>query len=751
MEDRTNYENKNNFEFFHRLDECCKKKQDPISFLKQDEQINSRRDIAQKFTKSAFIEKVKDIVPAQSDEDKKAYALSLHRELFRLEPTSMIINMIKDPKVPMLNDAIGANVAAVLSKQPDFNIKTTSIYEVIKNKEALKEIAPENHESVINQLKTLQRITAVSPDTDALQVLYNANLHSAMQISSIPKTQFVSAMSKSGLDVETITKIHSNAQKLRVRNEQTIMALRDAYKGTGVAMIDKSLKNNNTDFSIMEEVESKHGLSWDLLFGDADFCQCDECNSVYSAAAYFVELLQYLRNNNLDPDPNNPIPIKSNPKDIKNTPLEKLFKRRPDLGCLELTCENTNTLLPYIDLVNEVMENHVAFKHLKSFNVEDETSSELLAEPQHTEYQAYCILKKQVYPFTLPYHQPIDAQRIYLKHLDTSRYELLKTFRKNNSSSDAELTRLKDEALTRASDAEFLGLTMEEYVILTKECFESKGLMDKLKDKIHTDDEYQQLIGVKPVCKYYGYDDDSTMLGEKGLTLIKKEFLRRTGIEYVNLVDLLKTEYINPCMPKGKSKTIMESLHFSYRFLQNYARIHGIDKMAEDLVTAEKLAEIAPLLKERVDLLNQKESLSCPSSNRNEIEICDKDIVHWVKCNFEKVGRIIVVESGKACINGKIFYVNREYAVVEDCRIFIIYDDGKKEIGRIDKETGEVFLNDSDGPIDESSLKDFSFISDKGEKSSFFLKVVRCISPFHSKRRAAILIQHYCSIWMVRL
>ena len=81
------------------------------------------------------------------------------------------------------------------------------------------------------------------------------------------------------------------------------------------------------------------------------------------------------------------------------------------MGCLELTCANTNTILPYVDLVNEVMENYVAFKHLKPFNVADETSGELLAEPQHTEYQAYCILKKEVYPFTLPYHQPIDAAR----------------------------------------------------------------------------------------------------------------------------------------------------------------------------------------------------------------------------------------------------------------------------------------------------------------------------------------------------
>ena len=37
-----------------------------------------------------------------------------------------------------------------------------------------------------------------------------------------------------------------------------------------------------------------------------------------------------------------------------------LFARRPDLGEIELTCENTNTVMPYVDLVLEVLEDAVA-------------------------------------------------------------------------------------------------------------------------------------------------------------------------------------------------------------------------------------------------------------------------------------------------------------------------------------------------------------------------------------------------------
>jgi hypothetical protein len=753
-----------NLEFTHTLSIWSNDNAALVKLFQKDEHTNSLRDIALSLDKTAFIDKVKTAAPGKSKEEKHAFAINLRRDLFKLEPTAMLVNMVKDPKVPFLNDATGVNIAAVLTKQPDFNIKTTSVYELIKNEKAFKDISADAQDAVKTQLKTLQRITAVSHDPDAVPVLYNAKIQSAMQISALPMKQFKAAFSDSDLDENTLAQIHHNAQQTQVRNEQFLMSVREAAKPTGVALIDKSLDSYihpqahvirpvgsavvapKPREEYAQELTEKHNLSWDLLFGDADFCECRECNSVYSPASYFVELLNYLRNNNLDPDATGSIAIKPDPKDISGTPLEKLFNRRPDLGCLELTCENSFTLIPYVDLVNEVMENYVAFKKLKPFNVKDETSGELLAEPQHTEYKAYCILKDEVYPFTLPYHQPIDAARTYLKFLDTSRYELIDTFRKNNAGDDAELTKLKDEALDRAADAEFLSMTKEEYVILTKECFESIELVRKLKNNpALTKDEYRTMIGGRPVHEYYGYDDEATMLGDNGLTQIKKEFLRRTGIDYFNLVDLLLTETINPCLPKGRAKTIMESLHFSYRFLQNYAEVHGIDKMAEDLVKGEKLAELVPLLREQIDLLTDKKALSCPKSCDDSPEICDKDIICWVKCYFEKVGKMIVIENGRGCVDGKIYRkaLRRgqqeaienglvEVASVLACKIYIpnhdalaVTGNNLKEVASVDRQSGKITFSQklTLAEINQAkeTLKNLFFVGDKGEKGIFLV------------------------------
>jgi hypothetical protein len=92
------------------------------------------------------------------------------------------------------------------------------------------------------------------------------------------------------------------------------------------------------------------------LFGDLDFCQCEDCRSVLSPAAYFVDLLDMLGQ-------------QSAPNTAGNTPLDVLIGkdgltgRRPDLGALPLTCANTNTEMPYIDLVNEIFEYYIAHQN----------------------------------------------------------------------------------------------------------------------------------------------------------------------------------------------------------------------------------------------------------------------------------------------------------------------------------------------------------------------------------------------------
>jgi hypothetical protein len=390
-------------------------------------------------------------------------------------------------------------------------------------------------------------------------------------------------------------------------------------RGTGIRAIDGGTTREeriqaakqlvvaapNTTTTTSVTLSQRSVINLEQLFGSMDYCDCNDCNSVTSPANYLVELLQYLRNNNLGGDNGSAaVPQTSG---WAGSALEKLFRRRPDLADLELTCANTNTVLPYIDLSNEIMESFVVHlsKYIDDTNVPkqatidvfnmaaDDDSAQILAQPRNVNYQAYCILKDAVYPFTLPYNQPIDEMRILLGFLSTSRYELMSTFRTAPQPGTPDIPD-NEIAINRAITAEQLLLTQEDYIILTLQAFYSKAYFESVLGQPNMPDAtYQTNIGVVQPYAYWGYTDaqasDITNPDENlqmGLTFVKAQFLPRSGIAYTDLVALVQTQYVNPNWPKGWALAMLEKIRYSYGYL--YSLIDG--------TKASKNEQLAPVI-----------------------------------------------------------------------------------------------------------------------------------------------------------
>jgi len=56
-------------------------------------------------------------------------------------------------------------------------------------------------------------------------------------------------------------------------------------------------------------------------------------------------------------------------------------------------------------------------------------STELLANSQYVNREAYKQLTGAVYPLSLPFNQPAEVARVYLEQLGSSCYEILRTFK----------------------------------------------------------------------------------------------------------------------------------------------------------------------------------------------------------------------------------------------------------------------------------------------------------------------------------
>ena len=86
-----------------------------------------------------------------------------------------------------------------------------------------------------------------------------------------------------------------------------------------------------------------------------------------------------------------------------------LKKRRPDLWELELTCKNTDEYVPYLDLVNEILE-----RYLKD------------VAPPASAGGLYQFLAAQEGSFNQPLTLPLERLEILLEHFDLSRYDIAK-------------------------------------------------------------------------------------------------------------------------------------------------------------------------------------------------------------------------------------------------------------------------------------------------------------------------------------
>jgi hypothetical protein len=109
-------------------------------------------------------------------EKARNFAITLQHGLFAAEPTAVLHRMVEEDEIPITDTNVRTGVVSVLSNLPDFNIRTTSIYTALKHPEAFKGIAEEHRAGVVDNLKTLQRVQAISPVPEVVPVLMKANL-----------------------------------------------------------------------------------------------------------------------------------------------------------------------------------------------------------------------------------------------------------------------------------------------------------------------------------------------------------------------------------------------------------------------------------------------------------------------------------------------------------------------------------------------------------------------------------------------
>lgn len=422
---------------------------------------------------------------ANAAEMTRNYAEALARRLETAFPTVALSAGLAKSQLP------GASaVATFLDAHPDFDIAATNAVSYV----AARQAPPQ----VTENLPALQRVFKVAPRFAQIEPLLEGGLHSARAIARMPLDRFTAKFSTALGGAIEAQAVYARAQVF----SQSAVHLYGQYAS--------SLNGNNPRVFGDAPAATPQIPNWTALFGSPDFCACSDCQSVLSPAAYLVDLLHAFAD-----------PFISDGKGHTGTAL--LFARRPDINTLQLSCENTNTTLPYIDLVNELLEDAVSPGTAKPHDTTDGQPTDLGAAPEYLNQGAYATVAAEVFPWTLPFDLGLAQARGYLGNLKVQRYALMQAFQASPGAPDP-----TDAALTGADAlaAESLGLSPLGWKILTGQ----------------SGHQPWELWGIPQA-------DWQNVWTKPSPGPTAQQFLTQAGIAFQDLVDLLSTRYAQRLAP----------------------------------------------------------------------------------------------------------------------------------------------------------------------------------------------------------
>lgn len=286
--------------------------------------------------------------------------------------------------------------------------------------------------AVRTEVKKLHRVYQMTPNDESIPILLKLGLDSAHDVVGVSEDTFV----------DLYGRYFSTPAEARLIHRKAVQISEATYSLFGVAAASgatPAMRGVSGAPEIRDQVRNdlvKQFPTMESLFGSLDYCECEHCSSVLGPAAYLVDLLQYvdiepaiwegfLNRWELDHGGSSYGPTRLKPYDA-------LMERRPDLAHLELTCENTTTELPYIDIVNQVLEYFLAHGALAAdaaHDVDGASSEDLLAEPQHVLRAAYEPLRAARYPLTLPFDLWLETVRQFCASFDIPLARVLEVFR----------------------------------------------------------------------------------------------------------------------------------------------------------------------------------------------------------------------------------------------------------------------------------------------------------------------------------
>ncbi|MEO3780965.1 neuraminidase-like domain-containing protein [Micromonospora sp. B11E3] len=254
----------------------------------------------------------------------------------RFPTTAFAARLARDDQPPLPH---AAAVAAVLAANPDFDLARGDLRGLLAGPDAPLDPGARS------ALHAAQRVYRLAPNYDHTRALLTRGITSAAGVVRQGRQRFVRNFVRDGAAAPDALRAYHTAVDVHTGSLLLAGQLQSAAAATtlpALAAAAADLEPVTRDFPNMKS-----------LFSTVDLCECEDCRSVHGAAAYLVDVLQFLGDREVMDTTTSPAVTWQGARDV-------LLQRRPDLAVTDLNCANTNTSIPYLDLVCELLEQAVA-------------------------------------------------------------------------------------------------------------------------------------------------------------------------------------------------------------------------------------------------------------------------------------------------------------------------------------------------------------------------------------------------------
>lgn len=373
--------------------------------------FNSYRDVA-KYSEANWVTAIATNFPSTSPigspdevagdnatERDANYAKAMHRLVEALLPTEAVVYQLR---AELAAAPFTADAETFVTDNEDFRLASTVLEKDTGYWTSANSVpAGGAGDALLNDLHLIQRRYNISPEVGRVQVvkaLGIAAIDSALEVTILGRSGFRRRMSTTSLTTAQVDDIYLRAES-----------------------VASTVYVQETADPVNQEQTPPEFLGLRAVLGAQDYCGCIHCRSIFSPSAYMAELLQWLSDR----------PQVSGP----GTAFSELDNRRADIAKIKLSCENANTPLPLIDVVNEVLEAKVLDVHDGSDPSYGDpqttlTAEELALEPENLDPTVYDTVlaassSGPYHPWILPISLGLETARVNLEHLGVERAELI--------------------------------------------------------------------------------------------------------------------------------------------------------------------------------------------------------------------------------------------------------------------------------------------------------------------------------------